>query len=308
MEESIYKPVPDFVYLTVPAQWLPTYHRLLKGIAKYGIDAIKDCDAACKGDRLYVIQCWNVFQSAIAAKSIGDEKAAKVMIEYINAQLDLLKIKSKVKIVVGKDNRVYCSADVDDEIKYFIVDPSTGNLYEHVFDGDNNNLYSVDADGHLIEEPDTNYQTQIRLHKTVTQEYATKDDIEKLNSRVTLIEENLTRINSKIQSLNNTINNINNEVNSIKTSIQRFNNDILSLKENINHLDSRMTLIEDTVKEMNIKINSFDNKYATKTELSVINDKINLFDSKYATKIEVSAINDKINQLMLILNDIAKWE
>ena len=288
MEESIYKPVPDFVYLTVPAQWLPTYHRLLKGIAKYGIDAIKDCDAACKGDRLYVIQCWNVFQSAIAAKSIGDEKAAKVMIEYINAQLDLLKIKSKVKIVVGKDNRVYCSANVDDEIKYFIVDPSTGNLYEHVFDGDNNNYYSIDAEGNLIEEPDINYQTQIRCLKPATQEYATKEDIDKLNTRVLLIEENLTRVNAKVQSAETLVNNLNYEVNSLKTIVTNVSTEVNLMKQDIIRINSKIDSMDSSIKQINIRIDELDTKFATKQE--------------------VRDISDKVEQILLILKDISRWD
>lgn len=145
------KTMPDFIYLTIPADWLNTYHRLLKGIAEYGKDAIKDCDAACKGNNLYAIQCWNIFQSAIAARAIGDDKAANLMIEYINAQLDLLKIPSKIKIVLGDDGYLYCSDGVNDEVKYFIGDSFTGGLYEHRFEGTNNKDYHINDSGNLIE-------------------------------------------------------------------------------------------------------------------------------------------------------------
>lgn len=152
MSKEHIKSIPDYVYLTIPAQWLPTYHRLLKAVAQYGMDAIKDCSAACKENTLKPIQCWNIFQSAIAAHAIGDDKAAKLMIDYIDGELDILKIDTEVKIFIGEDGHIYFSDDSDGENKYFVIDPFTGGLNEHFTETDDAKEYSIDANGNLIEE------------------------------------------------------------------------------------------------------------------------------------------------------------
>lgn len=149
---NIFKPIPDIVYLVVPAEWLPTYHRILKGLAQYGLDAIKDCAAACKESSLNIIKYWNIFQSAIAAKHIGDDKGAKLMIDYVNAQLDLLKINTEFKVILGKDNRLYCSNNIENEIKYFVIDPFTGELIEHSSNTKDGYEYYIDDKGNLIEK------------------------------------------------------------------------------------------------------------------------------------------------------------
>lgn len=48
---------------------------------------IKDCTSTCKGINRQVINCWNMFQSACAAYTLGYWKQADLLINYINSSL-----------------------------------------------------------------------------------------------------------------------------------------------------------------------------------------------------------------------------
>ena len=79
-----------YIYLEIPEAWLCTYHKLLHYLADFGEDALKNCETSCSGKNKNILKCWGMFQSAIAAKSIGDDKLANVLIKYIDNQLELL--------------------------------------------------------------------------------------------------------------------------------------------------------------------------------------------------------------------------
>ena len=79
----------NYVYLVVPEKYKCVYDKLLIKLSELGIDIIKDCGATCRGINRHVINCWNMFTSACAAYSIGEEKKADLMINYINSQFRL---------------------------------------------------------------------------------------------------------------------------------------------------------------------------------------------------------------------------
>lgn len=78
------------IYLVVPVKYRCTYNRLLTALSDFGIDALKDCDSVCKGSKGQVIKCWNMFQAAMAAYSLGNEREADVLVKYIDAQLNII--------------------------------------------------------------------------------------------------------------------------------------------------------------------------------------------------------------------------
>jgi hypothetical protein len=88
------KDTQGFIYLEIPISYACTYHKLLTYMADYGIDAIKECDSACKGSNKSIIKCWNMFQAAIAAYEIGKKKEANLLINYVDSQLDLIYKKT----------------------------------------------------------------------------------------------------------------------------------------------------------------------------------------------------------------------
>ena len=79
---------PEYVYMTIPASWVCVYHRILAMLADYGEDMLKDCKATCTDRNSNVIECFNMFNAAIAARKIGKGKLAETLIKYINAKIN----------------------------------------------------------------------------------------------------------------------------------------------------------------------------------------------------------------------------
>lgn len=98
------------LYLEIPFDYLCVYHQLLNYLADFGEDALRDCDSTCKGSNKGIIQCWNMFQAAVAAYNLGQYKRANVLMKYIESQLEL--------IYKGRDINEFSAGElypVDDE-------------------------------------------------------------------------------------------------------------------------------------------------------------------------------------------------
>lgn len=80
---------PEYVYLTIPADYVCVYHKLLAYMADFGKQVIDDCTFSCKGDGRNIYNCWNLFQSACAAKAVGDDTKAEFYMNYVKQQLEL---------------------------------------------------------------------------------------------------------------------------------------------------------------------------------------------------------------------------
>lgn len=80
----------SYTYLAIPEEWSCLYNKLLYYLADFGENALKDCEASCSGRNKNILKCWGMFQSAIAAKSLGKDKLANTLIKYVDAQLELI--------------------------------------------------------------------------------------------------------------------------------------------------------------------------------------------------------------------------
>lgn len=80
----------EFIYLTIPKEFKNTYKKLLYALADFGKDIVINCHNQLNTNTTNLISCWNLFQSAIAAKEIGNDKAAELYIKYIDKQLDII--------------------------------------------------------------------------------------------------------------------------------------------------------------------------------------------------------------------------
>lgn len=76
-----------YTYLDVPSKYNCVYKKLLIKLSDLGVDMIKDCTSTCKGINRQIINCWNMFQSACAAYTLGYWKQADLLINYINNSL-----------------------------------------------------------------------------------------------------------------------------------------------------------------------------------------------------------------------------
>lgn len=127
---------PEYVYITVPAEYICVYHRILVMLADYGEDMLKDCKANCTDRNSGVIECFNMFNSAVAARKLGKDKLASTIITYIKAKIN--------QIYKGKDNSTSFVFPVDEngQLKAFVscgerplfeINSDDMSLYEHKF-------------------------------------------------------------------------------------------------------------------------------------------------------------------------------
>ena len=105
---------PEYIYLTVPAEYVCVYHRIMAMLADYGEDMLKDCKAACTDRNSGVIECFNMFNAACAARLIGQDKKAQLIINYIKAKIN--------QIYKGKDNSTSYIFPIDEngKLKAFV--------------------------------------------------------------------------------------------------------------------------------------------------------------------------------------------
>lgn len=124
----------EYVYVTIPAEYICIYHRILIMMSDYGEDMLEDCKASCKDRNYNVIECFNMFNAAVAARKLGKIKLAETLIKYIKAKIN--------QIYKGKDNSSSFVFPVDEkgiikafvscgELPTFKVDLTSGNLIKY---------------------------------------------------------------------------------------------------------------------------------------------------------------------------------
>lgn len=131
------KPVEiEYVYMTIPAEYVCVYHRILAMLADYGEEMLEDCKAACKDRNSTVIDCFNMFNAAVAARKLGKDSLANTLITYIKSKIN--------QIYKGDDNSTSFVFPVDEngqlkafvscgERPHFEISPDDGQLFEHKF-------------------------------------------------------------------------------------------------------------------------------------------------------------------------------
>ena len=147
MNDQLKQVEPEYVYVTIPAEYICVYHRILAMLADYGEDMLKDCKASCTEKNSNVIDCFNMFNAAVAARKLGKDKLAETLIKYIKAKIN--------QIYQGNDNCtesfiypidpnghiktiVSCKGD---DVKFEVTEEEA-HLLQRIIDKDNN--------GHLI--------------------------------------------------------------------------------------------------------------------------------------------------------------
>lgn len=124
----------EYVYVTIPAEYICVYHRILAMMADYGEDMLKDCKANCKDRNSGVIECFNMFNAAVAAKKLGKDKLAEVIIKYIKTKINQIykDIDNSTSFVFPVDENGQLKAFVScGERPRFEINPDDGELYEH---------------------------------------------------------------------------------------------------------------------------------------------------------------------------------
>lgn len=131
---------PEYIYTTIPAEYVCVYHRILAMMADFGEEMLKDCKATCTDKNTGVIECFNTFNAAVAARKLGKTKLAETLIKYIKAKIN--------QIYKGADNSTSFVFPVDENgvLKAFVSCNDRPRFY--VYEED---LY-MQGQGHGIED------------------------------------------------------------------------------------------------------------------------------------------------------------
>lgn len=149
----------EYVYVTIPADYICVYHRILVLLADYGAEMLHDCKANCTDKNSGVIECFNMFNAAVAARKLGNTKLAEVLIKYIKAKLNqLYKDKDNSQsFIFPVDETGHLKAVVScGERPKFEIDADDGELLEHKFNNGFNEHFSLDT-----EDTEPTYDTPI---------------------------------------------------------------------------------------------------------------------------------------------------
>lgn len=167
---------PEYVYITIPAEYICVYHRILAMLADYGEEMLKDCKASCSDRNSGVIECFNMFNAAVAARKLGKDKLAEVLIKYVKEKIN--------QIYKGYDNSTSFVFPIDEngQLKAFVscgerpkfwIDSEDGTLYEHKF----NNGFTEHF--HLGPEDENEiYNPNIGLYVNLVPSYERINDVD----------------------------------------------------------------------------------------------------------------------------------
>lgn len=79
-----------YVYIRIPEDYVTLYHRIMSLMADYGEAKLKDCTAECLRNNQLVINAYNMFNAAIAARENGEGTLANTLFKYVRATIDNL--------------------------------------------------------------------------------------------------------------------------------------------------------------------------------------------------------------------------
>ena len=167
---------PEYIYVTVPAEYICVYHRILAMLADYGEDMLKDCKASCTNRNSNVIECFNMFNAAVAARKLGKDKLAETLIKYIKAKINQMYrgVDNSTSFVFPVDENGQLKAFVScNERPMFYINPKDMELYEHKFGNGFEEHFG------LGEEDSTNNENldSTKLEATLVPKYETIHDV-----------------------------------------------------------------------------------------------------------------------------------
>jgi len=141
------EPQPEYVYVTIPSEYVCVYHKILAMLADFGEEMLKDCKASCTERNSGVIECYNMFNAAVAARCLGQTKKATLIINYIKAKINqIYKCESpNTGFVFPVDEFGHIKAFVScTDRPRFWINSEDGVLYKKSMDLGTREEYSLD--------------------------------------------------------------------------------------------------------------------------------------------------------------------
>src|SRR5574344_20431 len=128
MEKDITDEV-EYVYITIPKDYVGIYTKILIMFVDFGLDLLNDCKASCNDRNRKIIDCYNMFNAAIAARQLNETKQAEVLIKYVEKQINLMYNNNPpcpdLVYKVTEDGKLLARVDCGNK-PTFIVDGDNG--------------------------------------------------------------------------------------------------------------------------------------------------------------------------------------
>lgn len=149
---------PEYVYMTIPAEYICIYHKILTLFADFGVEMLDDCCSGCKNHNKKLLECFNMFNAAVAARKLGNKKLATNLIKYIEGQLDIIYDKNTpcpgAVYPVDKDGHIKAIVSCEEYPRFF-VSLEDGKLYAEYLEKNSDAVYAIDNDNLIRETNDT---------------------------------------------------------------------------------------------------------------------------------------------------------
>lgn len=149
---------PEYVYVTIPAEYVCVYHRIMAMLADYGEEMLKDCKASCTDRNSTVIECFNMFNAAVVSRKLGKDKLAETLIKYVKAKINQIYRGSdnstdSIIFPIDANGNIKAIVTCKDDIKFEVTEEDA-HLIQTIKDTDKNCkidiISNVDDNGHLI--------------------------------------------------------------------------------------------------------------------------------------------------------------
>lgn len=160
-ELTLREVTPKYVYMVIPAPYVCVYHSVLRLLADYGEQMLKDCKATCTQRNSGVIECWNMFNAAVATYNLSNKdeekpddnlKLSKLLISYVTTkikQLDKNIDNGSIIFPVDESGRLEAIVTCGKN-PIFRINQEDMELYEHILDNQQDEHFYLgpeDGDG-----------------------------------------------------------------------------------------------------------------------------------------------------------------
>lgn len=127
---------PEYVYMTIPADYVGVYQKILIMLADYGNDITNASKPKPIARHKEIIDCYNMFNAAVAARKLGKLELANNLIHNIKHRITYLYngFENARTLVFPIDERGDLKALVTcGERPLFQINPHDGKLYKHLY-------------------------------------------------------------------------------------------------------------------------------------------------------------------------------
>ena len=77
----------EYLFVTIPYDYAELYHKIMALLADYGEAKLQDCTPQCIEKNSIVLNCYNMFLAAIAARNLGNFSLANTLFTYVDATI-----------------------------------------------------------------------------------------------------------------------------------------------------------------------------------------------------------------------------